>query len=175
MLKLLDQTEPEFRSGFTETMLTDPEFREDAVTLFLDRGTNLKEAGKNEAAIAAFQTAFKHAREPGQITTSADRLRSLDQPADIIGHMGFITDWYLVGPFDAPGTSGFQTSYPPETGVDLQDEFEGKDKRAIAWQRHHTNDRLGQVNLNQAIRPTKEAVGYAYTLVHAAKSVSGEL
>ena len=52
-------------------------------------------------------------------------LKSVGEEVSIIDHMGFVIDWYLLGPFDAPGKTGYAKSFPPEKSVvifrDLQD------------------------------------------------------
>ena len=175
VLQLIDRLEPAFRGDFTPKMLDDPEFREDAVAALIERGQRLSSEGDAKAAIEALQTAFAHARDPAQITAAADRLDGLQHPVDIISHMGFVNDWYLLGPFDAPGTSGFDRPFPPEERVDFNDSYAGKDGRTITWQRFRTDDRLGQINLIQAIAPVKEAVGYAWTELDAPRAMEGEL
>lgn len=175
LLALLDEIKPGYRRKLLPKLLDDPEFREDAVDAVLARGQAAMKLKQNEIARASFRAAFDHARESRQITKAADRLKSLGDTVSIVDHMGFVTDWYLLGPFDAPGKTGFTTSFPAETKVDLTAKYPGKDRRTLTWKRHRTSDRLGQVNLNLAITSVKEAVGYAYTELNAAKRVDAEL
>ena len=162
VLSLLDELTPAYRDSILPTLLDDAEFRSDAVALVLRQGDRAKAKGDVKKAKTKFQAAFKHAREVGQLTGATDRLNAVGVNVNIIEQMGFVTRWYLLGPFDAPGRSGFDESYPPEKSVDISAGYTGKDGTKIQWMLSQTGDRLGQVDLIQAIAPVKEAVGYAY-------------
>ena len=162
VLSLLDQIEPAYRPSMVPTLLDDPEFREDAVTSVLKQGDGLKVAGDIAEAVKRYRLAFEHARESSQVTRAADRLKANGAEASILEHMGFISRWQLMGPFDAPGRSGFDTAFPPEANVDLEAVYVGQNGLQLRWQEFATTDRLGQVNLVQAIAAVKEAVAYAY-------------
>ncbi|HJN16489.1 MAG TPA: hypothetical protein QGH10_13380, partial [Armatimonadota bacterium] len=43
--------------------------------------------------------------------------------------------WHFIGPFDHADGKGFVAVYPPEEGVDLDAEHEGKDGRKLSWRR----------------------------------------
>ncbi len=163
VLGTVDQLEPGFRESFIPTLLDDGEFREDAVNALFAQAEAAQKEGNADEAKEAFLTAFRHARDSVQITTAADRLQALGQSVNIVEHMGLVTDWYLVGPFDAPGMTGFVTSFPPEENVDLAATYSGQGERTIGWKRYRCEDRLGQLNLVEAVAPVKEAVAYAYT------------
>ncbi|HVC95901.1 MAG TPA: hypothetical protein VND64_19580 [Pirellulales bacterium] len=196
-LKLLDTLEPEFKSKQIPRMLDDPEFRADAVQATLDAGTKAEAAGDREAAVAEFRKAFEHSRAADQVSQSAARLVALGETTDIVAHLGFVVDWYLIGPFDAPEYSGFATVFPPEeisngsgirensevpvqtptisAVVNLQAQYTGQGDRPIGWRRHHSTDSFGQLNLMTMIAPAKEAVGYAYSELVASGELQAEL
>lgn len=163
VFQLLDDLTPDYRHSILSRLVDDPEFRTDAVAFVLKQGDQAKANGDEKAATLSFQAAFEHARDVRQITSAADRLKAIGVDVNIIDHMGFVTRWYLLGPFNAPERSGFDESFPPEKAVDLAASYAGKDGKEIEWQLFQTEDRLGQINLAQAIAPVKEAVGYAYT------------
>lgn len=162
VLRLLDSLTPDYRASVLPTLLEDPEFRVDAVAAVLKQGDQARADGDTDAARAKFQNAFKHARDVAGLTAAADRLKSIGVDVNIVDHMGFVTRWYLLGPFNAPERSGFDESYPPQQSVDLKASYTGKDGSRIAWKLYRTEDRLGQINLVQAIAQVKEAVGFAY-------------
>ena len=166
-LGLLDRVDPEFQAAVLPTMLEDPVFREDAVAQVLEQGDGAKQAGDAETAKQRYELAFQHARVSSQVTRAADRLRSVGVQANIVEHMGFIARWYVIGPFDAPGRSGFDTRFPPEEKVDLSAGYVGQDAVPIRWQQVASSDRLGQLNLVQTVAAVKEAVGYAYCEIEA--------
>jgi hypothetical protein len=198
-LKLLDDLDPDFRTKLIPRMLDDPEFRAEAVQFALDAGTKAEAAADRETALSEFRKAFVYSRAADQVTQSAAKLAALGEPADIVAHLGFVVDWYLLGPFDAPEYSGFAQVFPPEeikndggirenaerpdpneipmisATVDLMTQFAGQGGLTIAWVRHHTTDSFGQLNLMAAIAPVKEAVGYAYSELVAPGELDAEL
>jgi len=174
-LKLVDTLEPEFKAKQIAQMLDDPEFRADAVQAAFDAGAKAEAAGDRELAVVEFRKAFEHSRAVDQVSQSAARLAALGEAADIVAHLGFVVDWYLIGPFDAPEYSGFAQKFPPEENVDLKAEFAGQGDRTIGWQRHHTTDSFGQLNLMTDIAAVKEAVGYAYSELVASDELDAEL
>lgn len=52
--------------------------------------------------------------------------------------------WFYAGPFDNTGQKGFDTVYPPETGVDLKKEYVGKNNEKVVWKEGNFVD--GQPN-----------------------------
>jgi hypothetical protein len=163
VLGLLDRLDPDFRDSFFAGQIADAEFRNEAVAARLKQGDEFQQAGKTDEAAQAYETAFRAARDSALIQSAAAKLKAIDREVSIIDHMGFVIDWYVLGPFDAPGKSGFDTSFPPEADVDLRARYSGQDGRDISWKRFRTTDPLGEVNLVTAIAPVKEAVGYGYT------------
>jgi hypothetical protein len=174
-LTLCEQLDPGYTKRIVPTMLADPEFRQDAVDMALAAGQQSLEAGDSETARERFRQAFEHARDGGQVQRAAGKLTGLNEPADIVQHLGLVVDWWLVGPFDAPQTSGFAREYLPHDRVELSARFVGQESREIGWMRHRTTDSLGLVNLAQAIAPAKEAVGYAYAELTSPRDMTGQV
>ncbi|MGE3809430.1 MAG: FG-GAP repeat domain-containing protein, partial [Gemmataceae bacterium] len=70
--------------------------------------------------------------------------------------------WYFAGPFDNPGQNGFNVVYPPEKGVNLQEEYTGKGNAKFKWREGNFKD--GQIN-NLALfggAGNNDAVVYLY-------------
>ncbi len=174
-LALCEQLQPGYSQTLLAGMLDDAEFRADAVELTLTSAAKALDSGDKPAAIRQLQAAFEHARDGQQTLRAADRLAELGTPPDVAAHLGLVVDWWLLGPFDAPGFSGFAATFTPEQQVDLAAEYAGQDGHSIRWQRHHAADRMGLVNLVQAVAPAKEAVGYAYTELNASTEMTGQL
>ena len=70
----------------------------------------------------------------------------------------FVDTWYVIGPFPNPQRRNIDTKFPPESVVDLDASYPGKDGRSVRWQ---------FVQATQAaIHPPDEqsyAIYYAYT------------
>lgn len=176
-LALLDRLEPNFRTELIPTLLDDPEFRTDAVQAALDAGAEAEATGNREQAIAEYRKAFEHSRAADQATKSAARLKALGEEADIVAHLGFVVDWRLLGPFDAPEYSGFAKIFPPEEEqtLDFRAEYAGKNGKTIHWRRFRSDDPLGQLNLIDAVAPVREAVGYAYSEFDSPREIDAQL
>lgn len=166
-LALLDRQEPTFGKALVPTLVEDPEFRDDAIAAVLQHGDDDQAHGRKDAAKSAYRTAFDHARTAKQVADSAAKLESLGDHVDIPHHLGFVTDWQIIGPFDAPGMSGFAKVFPPETALhSLAPVVSGT---AIPrWSPHRTSDPLGTIDLVRALGPAKEAVAYAYVELDSA-------
>lgn len=168
VLATLDRVEPKFREDFISSCLNDAEFRGDAVADALARGDKAKLENNLVEAVAAYQKAFQNARDSAQITAAADKLGAAGQNASIVEQMGLVVDWYIAGPFDAPAKTGFNLAFPPEKEVDLKAEYDGKDKRHFGWKRFHCVDRMGSLDLAQAVAPVSEAIAYTYAELNSA-------
>lgn len=165
VVALLERLEPGFRERWLPARVDDPAFRYDAVSLVLARGELALREKDGERAKTEFRNAFEHSRDSGQITQAATHLKALGEPADVVAHLGLVVDWWLVGPFDAPGETGFAATFAPETDFDLSAKYSGQSGEGIRWIRHSTTDPLGQLNLITALAATREAVAYAYSEV----------
>lgn len=162
ILELLDKIEPDFGKQLLPTLLDDPEFRSDAVNLAMQFGDLELKAKHRDVARDAYRKAFQNARTPAQVTSAAGKLRSVGEQADVISHLGLIVDWKLLGPFDAPGTTGYRTVFPPEKNLNLDGEFVGSSGKKVRWMPYHNDSPLGDLDLAKAIFSTDEAVAFAY-------------
>jgi hypothetical protein len=153
-------------------MLDDPslELRRDAVAKVL--------AAADHAEVAAtqrlYQVALDAARDLDQIQAAAEALAKLGVTTNLATHLGYIVDWHLIGPFDNTDQKGFQVPYPPEAKVDFDAVYDGK-SGPVRWQRYHTDDPNGIVDLNKALAKHKGAIVYAAAAFVADKDQTAEL
>jgi len=84
----------------------------------------------------------------------------------------FLDTWYVIGPWDRPKKNSFETKFPPETVIDLDATYEGKDHRKtdgpipLKWRFVQTE--------NIRINPPDElgdSVYYAFTEVFAEEAM----
>ncbi len=73
----------------------------------------------------------------------------------------FIDSWYTLGPFPNPNRINIDREFPPDSLIDLDATYVGKDDRTIRWQ-------FVQSEVPQIIPPNAEPYGiwYAYTEFH---------
>jgi len=143
-------------------MLNDPgiEFRYDAVARLLSEAEPLLAAKKEGAARALYRRALSSARSLDQVQTITQRLAELGEKVDLPRHFGFVTRFFVIGPFDNVGGAGFAKAYPPEAQVRLDATYEGKQSK-VRWKEFATSDAYGLVDLNAALANEQGAVAYA--------------
>lgn len=76
----------------------------------------------------------------------------------------FITDWNLIGPFNAPDMTCLQTPYPPEKEINLKKKYRGKNELTLAWKKIKT-EKSGFVNLAGILTPNEQAIAYGLAYV----------
>ncbi len=76
----------------------------------------------------------------------------------------FITEWNLIGPFDAPDMSYLQSVCPPEVGIDLNQTYEGKDGIQVGWKKM-TAEPSGFMRLENRIVPSERGIVYGLVYV----------
>jgi len=149
--------------------LDDPEFGYEAVALLLKESDALAKKG-GEKAVAGYQKAFAASREVPQVQALASRLKENGVTVSVAEHLGFLTDWYVIGPFDAREMKGFKAVYPPEEKIDLAAELDGRDGK-VKWKRYRAKEalsglpaRVALVNLLEPLGEHHDCVAYAYTI-----------
>lgn len=77
----------------------------------------------------------------------------------------FITNWWVVGPFDNTDHKGLSIAFAPEAGFSEQNVFKGKSDSSISWKRYQDNT-SGYIDFAKIFTPNEETVAYAYTTYH---------
>ncbi len=169
-LELVERLRPGTSARLYPGWLDDPEFRYEAVDLALEKAQKLLKAGDKKAAADGFRLAFDSSRDMMQSRKAATGLLDLGVKVSVARHMGFLSDWYLIGPFDAQAMKGFHLSYPPEKKIDLKAEYPGQAKK-VGWVRYRAKEppptsgdrHQALVNLPQALGDADDAVAFGYT------------
>lgn len=171
-LDLVEQLRPGTADALYPGWLDDPEFRYEAVALLLKQSRDLAKQGKAKEATAGFQKAFEASRDIPQGRQAAAGLQEQGVKVSVAEHLGFLTDWYLIGPFDGQGKKGFHLEYPPERQVDLAAELPGQGKK-VRWKRYRVveppptsggrHQALVNLRAKDALGDADDAVAFAYT------------
>ncbi len=162
--ELIQRVDPETAQKLVPGMINDPSnaLRRDAVAGLLDEGKAMVEADKKPAASIVYRQALGAARDIDQVESASKALQELGQKVDLPKHFGFLMHWSVIGPFDNTERKGFDVAFPPEKGVDLAGEYDGKAGK-VSWSRLATSDDYGMVDVNKAYGELKEVTAYAYT------------
>ena len=86
----------------------------------------------------------------------------------------FITEWNLIGPFDAPDMDSLYTVYPPEKVIALDKRYPGKGNQEIAWRKIQAEP-SGYVRLTELIKPNEQVVVYAFGNIFSPEPVETHL
>lgn len=140
----------------------------------------LLEEGKTATTTAPLRKALEAARDEDQIKAAADALREKGEVVDLPRHFGFLMDWQVIGPFDNRKRAGFDTVFPPESGVDLKATYEGREmkpgeKSVAKWVPYTSSSQFGMVDFNKPVGMFKEVTGYAFTEFDSAEQRDAEI
>jgi hypothetical protein len=138
-LEVVEKLRPGTIKRLLPGWLKDREFRYEAVAGLLGEAGMLAKKGMRDQAVAAYRKALEASRDVQQGRDAAAGLLALGIRASVAEHLGFLNDWYVVGPFDAKGMKGFHLHYPPEKGVDLAAMYQGQ-KGPIRWKRYRAKE-----------------------------------
>jgi hypothetical protein len=83
----------------------------------------------------------------------------------------FVTDWWIIGPFDNAGRKGFDKVYPPEISFDATKTYKGKNGIEVKWKRYD-NKRSGYIDFAKIFQPSDEVVSYAYRTIEVAEETN---
>src|SRR5690606_13249469 len=138
--ELIIAAEPDREAELLDQMLDDPanDLRFMAVEDLLARAKSAKE---NEVKKELYREAIEFTRDVEQMKAASDGLKKLGAEINLVDHLGLITRWHVIGPFDNSGGKGFNQVYPPEVEIDLSKSYEGKEG-SVEWQELATDDAL---------------------------------
>jgi hypothetical protein len=171
--ELFEKLQPDAAKTMLDNMIDDAslDLRRDAIARRMELAKDDK---------AALEPLYVAARDRDQVEKLAKKLGKSKE--EIVQHFNIITRWHVVGPFDGPKASGFETVYPPEKGVDLKATYDGKGGKKIEWKPVVTKDvknnfvkEIQLVNMNDELGSNKDAVGYAFAVVEVERAMDVEL
>jgi tetratricopeptide (TPR) repeat protein len=87
---------------------------------------------------------------------------------EVLGSLGFVTKWWVVGPFDNERGRGFAAKMGPEgeagLAVDLAASYPGKE-RPVSWRPVPAVHPYGWIDLDAMMRPNDQALAYGATWI----------
>ena len=169
---LLQQADRARADALEPSLIRDPvqELRRGAVQRLIDAA----KSQEGDAAKATWLQALDAVRDEDQTKVVANHLKKLDVPVDLPRHFGFLMQWRVIGPFDNAEQKGFDTVFPPEKEIRLQDSYEGKGKQ-VKWTEFTSTDEYGKLDFNKPLGMQKEVTAYAVTTFDAPAERDAEL
>jgi len=161
----------ERKTQWLEEMLFDPslEIRFDAVARAL--------ASSEEIDQARLTTLLDAARHPEQVAAIIARLGKAGVEVDQAKHLGFLTRWDFIGPFDNIGSKNFDKVYPVETDWtknQLAESYEGKTGK-VTWAEGTSESPEGALDLAKIFNKEKGCIVYGKTTVNVPSDVDCEI
>lgn len=159
--EIIREKKPSLAKDLTPKFIDDrePSLRRLAVGDLLELA---RKTDESKLAKALYEKALSKGREVDQIKEARDALEKSGEKIDLQALMGFLVKWDTIGPFDNTGRKGFGKEYPPESKIDLQATYKGKNEKA-KWSAFSTPDPFGMLNVNLQYGEIKEVLAYAHT------------
>ncbi|MCH2375844.1 MAG: hypothetical protein MK538_16790, partial [Planctomycetes bacterium] len=141
----------------------DPRLRDAVIEAEAYRAQALALVGRKAEAVKQLTDAFASG-----VGTPTFRQRLVTMISELGGDVtgaiaarGFMTSWWIIGPFPNPGRKGFGIEYSPEKVVSLNSQIDHKG-RPRRWRPHNTIETDGSVDFETLFRRTNDVLAYAY-------------
>jgi len=144
-----------------EPLLTNDALKSEALRAYVGIAARMADAGQRDRAIEMLRKALELGPSRDVSGTTVAKLRDLGIKIDPAQAAGFVTTWWIMGPFPGPE---IDTKQPPEDAVDLGAKVRIGD-REVGWLKHHTTDMQGVVDLDAMLTPNDNATAYMYAEV----------
>ncbi|MCK5699631.1 MAG: hypothetical protein KAI29_00695, partial [Cyclobacteriaceae bacterium] len=76
----------------------------------------------------------------------------------------YLTNWWIIGPFDNPNENGLQIEYSPENEFETEKPYIGKNDQTIRWQ-YIENKESGYMDFIKLFEDKNDGVAYARTTI----------
>jgi HEAT repeat protein len=144
-----------------EPLLANDALRNDALRAYVGIAGRTADAGQKQRGIDMLTKAVEMGPSRDVAGAAVAKLRELGVNIDPAKAAGFVTTWWLMGPFPGPE---IDKKWAPEDGVDLAAKVT-VDNRDLTWTKHHTTDVSGTVNFDALMNPNDNVTGYMYAEV----------
>jgi len=121
-----------------------------------------QEAQRLAGLVARQLEGAQHLKTPGALSGRISVPGEVDYYRFTISEGTSLGPWWVIFPFDNVDEQGFDTVYPPETEIDFNKEYTGKEGRKIGW--YKTESRGENVFSNV---PEDDVTGYALTYLES--------
>ncbi len=137
----------------------------------------MENAGLKQGAINLCIKAAKSATDLSKIRQSIERLRQLgatEVVAEMAAQQGFITDWWVLGPFRSRESMQKEDYIRVEEPIDLTQPVQ-RGKQEVVWKQVIVDDPSGQLDLERALASRSNVGAYLYTEVESTEAQTAVL
>lgn len=142
--------------------------RRQAAEAVLAMGVKLPDDRKADG-IAALKAAIAIAPSSGRAKAATEKLGKWGVAVDIAREAGFITHWWMTGPFPSPDKKMFDGKAFPEDKVDLAAKTKVGDK-AYTWKKVHITAGHGVMDLRKTVASADNVACYGYAEITSDKA-----
>ena len=118
-------------------------------------------AGNHAAAAAAYKRVADLQPADSIAGEVMRKLAALGFPYNVASRQGFITSWWMIGPFPAPDFNAAKKAWFPQQEVALGKTYDAEGRK-LNWTLVHSDDPKGAMRLKDKFQPTEKAVAYGY-------------
>ena len=122
----------------------------------------VQEAQRLAGLVARQLEHAQHLTTPGALSGRISEPSEVDYYRLTISEGTSLGPWWVIFPFDNSDETGFDTVYPPETEIDFNKEYIGKEGRKIGW---YKTDSGGENVFSNV--PEDDVTGYALTYLES--------
>ncbi len=101
-------------------------------------------------------------KEIGDISAFIERVKNAPN---------FISDWWIIGPFNNSNEKGLETIYPPESEFDVDKIYSGNESQKVKW-KSYKNQESGYIDFTKIFHPSENGVAYASRIFKLDKNKS---
>ncbi len=139
-----------------------------AAEVMLAVGVKLPDDRKADG-IAALQAALAIVPNSGRAKPALETLKKWGVDVDLAREAGFVTHWWLTGPFPSPDKKMFDGKAFPEDKVDLGAKTKAGGKE-YTWKKIHASSADGILDLRKLVAEADNVACYAYAEVTSDKA-----
>jgi type 1 glutamine amidotransferase len=141
----------------------DPAVAAAALEAYIQLGGAAATAGDEKRVLEIYTDALRRATgAPAEAL--AERINAMNLGIDVAALQGFVTNWWIIGPFPNANHEAWGKRHFPEEEIVLDKQYD-LDGQKLAWQFHHTTNLDGVVALDQVLSPTDNKAAYMYAQV----------
>lgn len=149
--------------------------RDAAVPALQGLASTLVAAGQGEKALQVYKKIIETQPGAQDLALAAAGLQKLDASINVAEMVGFVTHWWVVGPFPlGENKSGWEQPFIGEPNVDLAASYPSGDKQ-VSWKRVQGSLDIGKIDLLKEIADCQACLGYAYAEIEVPEEVDAVL
>ena len=142
-----------------------PELKDESIPALAAVAAVLENAGRKREALQAYEKLYALGPSVEEMRAIVPRMKAVGSTINVARGLGFVTSWWLIGPFSDEGGEGWGTAYVGEPDVDVTTAVDSK----TSWKHVVTADEMGKVNLLATVGRHDHVVAYAYTEIEVAE------